>query len=169
MDEIVNKVQKSGLIQLDLADFKPKGSIFIYDLAQNLWQGLALKEKDFREFVKEHDWNQYQNKTVGVTCSADAIVPTWAYMLVVSKLQEAGVRAYVGDEKEVIKELIRLNINSYQHNQEEDGRFIIKGCSDIPDPAFAMSELTKHLMPFAKSIMYGEPCSTVPVYKAKKK
>jgi hypothetical protein len=169
MDEIVNKVEKSGLIQLDLADFKPNKPIYIYDLAQNLWQGLALKEKDFRAFVKDHDWNQYINQVVGVTCSADAIVPTWAYMLVIAKLQEAGVQAFVGDEKDVIKELIRLNIHAYQHSQDEHGRYIIKGCSDIPDPAFAMSELTKHLMPFAKSIMYGEPCSTVPVYKAKKK
>jgi hypothetical protein len=169
MEEIVNKVQKSGLIQLDLAYFKPKGEIFIYDLAQNLWQGLALKEKDFREFVKTHDWDNYKGKTVGVTCTADAIVPTWAYMLVISKLQEAGVLAFVGDKNEVTKELIKLNILAYKHNSEQPGRFIIKGCSDIPDPAFAMSELTKHLMPFAKSIMYGEPCSTVPVYKAKKK
>lgn len=168
MKEIVNKIEKSGLIQLDLADFKPIEEVLTYDLTQNLWEGLALKEKDFREFVKEHNWKAYHGKVVAVSCSADAIIPTWAFMLIVSKLQESGVLAYVGTEKEVVKELIRKNIQSYRYEGKEPGRFIIKGCSDIPDPAFAMAELTKHLMPFAKSIMYGEPCSTVPVYKAKK-
>ncbi|RYM32381.1 DUF2480 family protein [Brumimicrobium glaciale] len=168
MAEIVNKIQQSGLIQLDLASFKPKETIETIDLKENLWQGLALKEKDFREFVKENDWNQYEGKMIGVFCSADAIIPTWAFMLVISKLQEHGVTAFVGDKSEVEKQLILQNISKLDLEEYTDGRLIIKGCSDVAHPAFAMSELVKHLQPVSKSIMYGEPCSTVPVYKRKK-
>jgi hypothetical protein len=168
MAEIVNKIQQSGLIQLDLASFKPKETIETIDLKENLWQGLALKEKDFREFVKENDWNQYEGKMIGVFCSADAIIPTWAFMLVISKLQEHGVTAFVGDKAEVEKQLILQNISKLDLEEYTDGRLIIKGCSDVAHPAFAMSELVKHLQPVSKSIMYGEPCSTVPVYKRKK-
>ncbi|WP_107038409.1 DUF2480 family protein [Brumimicrobium mesophilum] len=169
MTEIVNKIQKSGLIQLDLADYKPKESIVTIDLKENLWQGIALKEKDFREFIKENDWTQYEGKVVGVFCSADAIIPTWAFMLVISKLQEHGVIGFVGDKAEVEKQLILSNITAIDLEKFQDGRIIIKGCSDVAHPAFAMSELVKHLQPVSKSIMYGEPCSTVPVYKKKKK
>lgn len=168
MAEIVNKIQQSGLIQLDLASFKPKETIETIDLKQNLWQELALKEKDFREFVKENDWTQYEGKVVGVYCSADAIIPTWAFMLVISKLQEHGVVAFVGDKAEVEKQLILSNIAAIDLEKYTDGRLIIKGCSDVAHPAFAMSELVKRLQPVSKSIMYGEPCSTVPVYKRKK-
>ena len=169
MAEIVNKIQKSGLIQLDLADYKPKESIVTIDLKENLWQGIALKEKDFREFIKENDWTQYEGKVVSVFCSVDAIIPTWAFMLVISKLQEHGVIGFVGDKAEVEKQLILSNIAAIDLEKFQDGRIIIKGCSDVAHPAFAMSELVKHLQPVSKSIMYGEPCSTVPVYKKKKK
>ncbi|HZH86981.1 MAG TPA: DUF2480 family protein [Brumimicrobium sp.] len=168
MGEIVNKIQLSGLVQIDLASFKPKETIETIDLKHNLWQGLALKEKDFREFVKTNDWASYLGKVVGVYCSADAIIPTWAYMLVISRLQEEGVTAFVGDKEEVEKQLILVNITAIDIEEYNDGRLIIKGCSNVAHPAFAMSELVKHLQPVAKSIMYGEPCSTVPVYKRKK-
>ena len=168
MAEIVNKIQQSGLIQLDLASYKPKETIETIDLKENLWQGLALKEKDFREFVKGNDWTQYQEKVVGVYCSADAIIPTWAFMLVISKLQEHGVVGFVGDKAEVEKQLILSNIAAIDLDKYTEGRLIIKGCSDVAHPAFAMSELVKRLQPVAKNIMYGEPCSTVPVYKRKK-
>ncbi len=169
MEEIVNKVKKSALIQLDLADFKPNTQINTIDLKENLWQGLALKEKDFRSFVKEHDWKQYENKAIGVFCSADAIIPTWAYMLVISKLQQENVQAFVGDKEVVEKELIKQNIDAINLDKYKDGKLIIKGCADIADPAYTMSELLKKLQPVASSIMYGEPCSTVPVYKRPKK
>lgn len=169
MGEIVNKVKNSGLVQLDLADFKPNIQINTIDLKDNLWQGLALKEKDFRAFVKEHDWKQYQNNAVGVFCSADAIIPTWAYMLVISKLQQEDVQAFVGDKDAVEKELIKQNIEAINLDQYVDAKMIIKGCADIADPAYTMSELLKKLQPVASSIMYGEPCSTVPVYKKPRK
>ena len=169
MDEIVNKVKKSGLVQLDLADFKPTSPIELIDLKDNLWQGLALKEKDFRAFVKDHDWSQYKDKAIGVYCSADAIIPTWAYMLVISKLQQEDVPAFVGDKDVVEKELIKQNIDAINIDKYKDAKLIIKGCADIADPAYTMSELLKKLQPVASSIMYGEPCSTVPVYKKPKK
>lgn len=169
MEEIVNKVKKSGLVQLDLADFKPKTPIQLIDLKENLWQGLALKEKDFRAFVKEHDWSQYEGKVIGVHCSADAIIPTWAFMLVISKLQQASVQAYVGDKSVVERELVQQNIDAINLDEYQDAKLIIKGCADIADPAFTMSELSKKLQPVASSIMYGEPCSTVPVYKKPKR
>lgn len=169
MEEIENKVKKSKLIQLDLADFKPKESIIPFDLADILWQGLVLKEKDFREFVKNHDWSTYKDKTVSVFCSVDAIIPTWAYMLTSSKLFEIGAKVYVGTVADAEKELIKAEILKYEPPKDHKGMFIIKGCSDISCPEFAMSELTKHLIPISNSIMYGEPCSTVPVYKKKRK
>lgn len=168
METIENKVQKSGLIQLDLADFKPKQEILTFDIAEILWQGMVLKEKDFRQFVKEHDWSQYEGKAVGVHCSADAIVPTWAFMLITAKITEHGGTAIIGSAQEVEKTLIKETIYAFDLSEHIDGRFIIKGCADIAAPEYAMSELTKHLMKVAKSIMYGEPCSTVPVYKRPK-
>lgn len=165
MGEIVNKIKESGLIQMDLADFKPQDDIVLFDIKDQLWKGIALKEKDFRNFIKTNDWSQYHDKVVGVYCSVDAIIPTWAYMLVVSRLEQEGVKVYIGDKKEVEKQLTLENIKSLSTNEYVDERIIIKGCSDISHPAFAMSELVKHLQPVAKSIMYGEPCSTVPIYK----
>lgn len=168
MGEIINKVQQSGLIQLDLADFKPKTAIETIDLKDHLWQGMVVKEKDFREFIKTNNWSKYTGKVVGVFCSVDAIIPTWAYMLVISKLQEENAIAFVGDQQEVEKHLMLQNISAIDLEKYTDGRIIIKGCADVAHPAFAMSEIVKRLQPVAKSIMYGEPCSTVPVFKKKK-
>lgn len=168
MEQIVNKVKNSSLIALDLADFKPKQVIVEFDLKHLLWQELVLKEKDFRGFISTHDWSEYEGKVVGVVCTVDAIVPTWAFMLVVSKLQEQGVLAFVGNKEEVYKRLMLRNIHSFDLSDKNDGKFIIKGCADVPDPAFMMTELTKYLQDVASSIMYGEPCSTVPVFKKSK-
>lgn len=165
MDEIVNRVKESGLISIDLSSYRPTIDVETIDIADQLWQGMVLKEKDFRSWIKQNNWSQYEGKAVNVTCSADAIVPTWAYMLVASKLTEHKVKYLIGSRIDLEKELIRENIIKDPLDKYIDGRIIIKGCADIKVPEFAMSELVKHLQPVAKSIMYGEPCSTVPVFK----
>ena len=168
MEEIRNKVQESGLISMDLADFKPDSSLILsLDIAEQLWQGLVLKEKDFREYIVSNDWSIYKSKYVFIHCSVDAILPTWAYMLVASKLLGVAKMALVGSREDLEKQMITLNILSLDVTNYIDGRIIIKGCSDITSPAFAMTTLIQKLQPIAKSIMYGEPCSTVPVYKRK--
>jgi hypothetical protein len=171
MEEIKNKVSESGLISLDLVDFKADTSkIHGFDISQCLWEGLVLKEKDFRGFVKEFDWNSYRNQHVYVFCSADAIVPTWAYMLIASKLEGIVDSYLIGSKIEIEKQIIKANISKFNFDTPEysSKRYIIKGCSEITDPAFAMTELMKKIQPSAKSIMYGEPCSTVPIYKKAK-
>lgn len=168
MSEIVNRVKESGLIQMDLAKYKPTQQLEGLDIADVLWERIALKEKEFRTWVKAHDWESYSNKAVYVFCSEDAIIPTWAYMLVVSKLNEVNCISIVGSENDLAKKLIKLNIEKEELTDLQDGRVIIKGCSDIQEPAYAMTELISHIQPAVKSIMYGEPCSTVPVYKRKK-
>ncbi len=165
MEEIRNKVKESGLIQLDLANYKPTVQMVGIDLAAQLWQGLVLKEKDFRDWIKNHHWTQYQGKAVYIFCSTDAIIPTWAFMLVTSALEKENVYSQVGSEMELTKALIQEAICSIDTNEIKDQRVIIKGCADIADPAFAMSYLVRFLQPHVKSIMYGEPCSTVPIYK----
>lgn len=167
MDEIVNRVKESGLISIDLAMFKPSMEIVHIDLADVLWQRLVLKEKDFRQWIKSHDWKNYKNKAVYIYCSEDAIVPTWAYMLIGSQLEEVTPDYIIGSKLDLEKRLIQKRIESEPLENYQDGRIIIKGCADISSPEFAMSELVRHLQPVAKSIMYGEPCSTVPVFKRK--
>ena len=167
MDEIKNKVKDSGLIQLDLADYKPRVPILGIDLASQLWQGLVLKEKDFRAWIKENDWHSYENKAVYIYCSADAIVPTWAYMLVASALQSIAKKVVVGNQLELEKALILDAITAIDLTPFQDRKVIVKGCSDIPAPEFAMVTLLTHVQGVVQSMMYGEPCSTVPIYKRK--
>ncbi len=169
MEEIVNKVQQSGLIQLDLATFKPTEEQEGIDLASQLWKGLVLKEKEFRTWIKSHDWQSYQGKAVYIHCSADAIVPTWAFVLVGSMLHGIADTAVVGNKEDLEKELIRKKIDGFDTSAIINGKIIIKGCSDIPFPEFSMNRLVQRIQPFATSIMYGEPCSTVPIYKARRK
>ena len=168
MEEIINKVAESGLIQLDLADFKPKNELVEIDLAAQLWQGLVIREKDFRDWIKQNDWTLYTDKAVFVHCSVDAIVPTWAYMLVASALEGAASDIHIGQKDELYRTMIHKAIFAQNPEQFIDGKVIIKGCSDIGSPEFAMVEMVKFLQPLVQSIMYGEPCSTVPVYKRKR-
>lgn len=168
MEEIKNKVATSGLIQMDLANYKPRVEILGLDLAPQLWEGLILKEKDFRAWIKDHDWDAYSQKAVYIYCSVDAIIPVWAFMLVTSKLSEADAFSRVGTKLELEKELIRSAIESVDLTEFEEAKLIVKGCSDIAAPEFAMSEFIKHFQKAASSIMFGEPCSTVPVFKKKK-
>ena len=165
METIRNKVKESSLVQLDLAAFKPKQALVGIDLSEQLWQGLVLKEKDFRNWIKNHNWTQYEGKAVYIFCSTEAIIPTWAFMLVSSALQKENIYSQVGAELELAKALIQEEICSIALEEIQDQRVIIQGCADIPDPAFAMSYLVRFLQPHVKSIMYGEPCSTVPIYK----
>ena len=165
--EIRNRVKESGIITLDLANFKPDCKIEGIDIAAQLWQGLVLKEKDFRAWIKETDWSEYSNSAVYIYCSADAIVPTWAYILIASSLKDHAIKIICGSRMELEKSLILDKISSIDTEEFRDGRIIIKGCADIASPEFAMSALTLHLQSSAKSIMYGEPCSTVPIFKRK--
>ena len=167
MEEIKNKVKESSLIQMDLADFKPKEKIVGLDLAAQLWQGLVLKEKDFRSWIKTEVWEQFNGQAVYIHCSADAIVPTWAYMLVASALHTHAAYVVVGSQLELEKALIRRNMEQLDLGPFQDGKVIIKGCSDISCPEYAMATLVQKLQTTVQSIMYGEPCSTVPIYKRK--
>ncbi len=167
-DEIVNKVAESGLITIDLEKYLPlKEDIVVFDLKDFLFMGLILKEKDFREALKKHDWEKYRNRHVAITCSADAIIPVWAYMLVTSYLQPVAKETLVGSEAEVYKAIFLKNISSINAADFSDKRIVLKGCGETPIDDFAYAEATRKLLPVAKSIMYGEPCSTVPVYKKK--
>ncbi len=166
-EEIVNKVAQSGLVSLDPASFYPPGERIIYDIKDNLFHGLMLREKDFREFVKEHDWSQYSGKNVGITCTADAIVPTWAYMLLANRMAPFAREIVFGDMGVLETVLFEKALAALDIEQYRNQRIVIKGCGDIEVPASAYVELTRKLTPVVKSLMFGEPCSTVPIYKKK--
>ncbi|HKZ65083.1 MAG TPA: DUF2480 family protein [Chitinophagaceae bacterium] len=166
-EEFINKVAESGIITLDPSAYVPVGETAVFDMKDHLFMGLILKEKDFREALKNMDWDQYRDKNVAVTCTADAIIPVWAYMLVASHLQPVAKEIVMGDEKELNRQLFLKNISKININDFADKRVVIKGCGETPIGDFVYMELTKILRPVAKSIMYGEPCSTVPVYKKK--
>ncbi len=166
-ENIVNKVAGSGLIVFNLEDYYVKGERILYDIKDNLFEGLILKEQDFRKFIKEHDWSQYQNKNVAITCSTDAIVPTWAYMLLANKIKPFANQVVFGDLNTLETVLYTKSLAKLDVNRFKDQRVVIKGCADLEIPCAAYVELTAILTPVVKSIMYGEPCSTVPVYKRK--
>jgi hypothetical protein len=164
----VNKVAESGIITIDLAEFYPKEAVAVFDIKDYLFMGLILKEKDFRTALEAVDWSIYADKNVAVTCSADAIIPVWAYMLITVYLQPVARHIIFGSE-ETIQETILLDaIKAIDASIYEDQRVVVKGCGDIDIPASAYLSITNKLRPFAKSIMYGEPCSTVPVFKKKR-
>jgi len=167
-EPLANKVAESGIITLDPANFIPNGETAMFDLKDHLFMGLILKEKDFRETLKKMDWEQYRDKNVAVTCTADAIIPVWAYMLVAANLQPVAKEIVMGDEKELHRALVLKNISQINLDELADQRVVIKGCGDTEIGDYVYLELTKLLRPVAKSIMYGEPCSTVPVFKKKK-
>jgi hypothetical protein len=164
-DPIINRVTESGLITLNPEDYFPKGETALFDLKDHLFMGMILKEKDFREALKGIDWTGYQNKNVALFCSADAIIPVWAWMLVASYLQPVAKEIVMGDEKELHKQLFLKNLSAININEFTDKRVVIKGCGETPIGDYVYMELTRLIRPVVKSIMYGEPCSTVPVYK----
>lgn len=166
MDTIVNKVAESGIITLDLATYLPQeDSVVAFDIKPFLFREMILKEKDFREAMKSHEWNQYQNKHVAICCSVDAIVPVWAYMLISSYLIDSTIGVYFGTREEYIKKIIADNISTISIGEYADKRVVLKGCGDIDVPAIAYVTATEKLKGVVKSLMYGEPCSTVPIYK----
>ncbi len=164
-ETIVNKVAESGLITLDLEEYYPKGEIKIFDLKDHLFMGLILKEKDFRTALQNKDWTEYKDAYVGITCSNDAIIPAWAYMLVTTYLQPVAKEVVFGDEKSVVNTVFIKRISAINGEDYIDKRIIVKGCGDVQVPETAYLEITNKLRPYVKSIMYGEACSNVPVYK----
>lgn len=166
-ENIVNKVAASGLVTLNLEHYYNYGERVVYDIKDNLFHGLMLREKDFREFIKTHDWTAYSGKNVAVICSADAIVPTWAYMLLANKMKPYANEVVFGGLEVLETVLITKAIQKIDLSAFTDQRVVIKGCGDIDVPIAAYVEITNVLTPVVKSIMYGEPCSTVPVYKRK--
>ena len=167
-DSIINKVANSGLITFDLEDLYDKNERVIYDLKENLFMGMILKEKDFREFLKTHDWSYYTDKNVAIICSEDAIIPTWAYMLLALKLEPVANTVVFGDLAALEDKLFYDAIAKVNPEDYRDARVVVKGCSKVPVPTTAYVEITRKLQPVAQSLMFGEPCSTVPLYKRPK-
>jgi hypothetical protein len=166
-EAIVNKVAESGLVSFDLENYYPKEPLKLFDLKEYLFMGLILKEKDFRAALQGVDWETFRGANVAITCSADAIIPIWAYMLVASYLQPFASNIVFGDEKKLISSILLKNLESVDAASFADKRVVVKGCGEVAIPEEAYVEITSKLRPFVKSIMYGEPCSTVPIYKKK--
>lgn len=164
-EPIVNRVANSPLITLNLEDYYHPGERIVYDIKDNLFQEMILKEKDFREFIREHDWSKYQDKNVALTCSVDAIVPTWAYMLLASKLEPYAHLVVFGSREVLESMLFQKALSSIDFSAFQDKKVVVKGCGNLPVPTYAYVEITRQLRPYVSSIMYGEPCSTVPIYK----
>jgi hypothetical protein len=168
MSELINKVAQSALVTLNLEELIHPGERVVYDIKDNLFMGLILKEKDFRAFLKDNDWSVYAGKNVAIINSADAIVPTWAYMLLAIKLQPFAHRYVLGDLKDLDQVLFQEAIARIDPEEYRDAKVVVKGCGQIPVPNFAYVEIMKILLPVVSSVMYGEPCSTVPLYKKPK-
>lgn len=166
---LVNRVANSGLITIKLEEFFPSQELAIFDLKDYLFMEMILKEKDFREALKDHNWEQYQGKVLLVYCSADAIIPVWAYMLVATYAAPFAHDVFQGTADDFYRTYFLRQLDQLDTEQYRDQRLVIKGCSDHPVPPAAYLEITRKLQPLAKSIMYGEPCSTVPVYKQPRK
>ena len=166
-DEIINRVANSKLVTINLEDFYPQGKRVLFDVKDWLYEGFVLREKEFRQRVNAHDWSQYQDNYVALTCSTDAIIPAWAYMLLSSQLETYAIKVVIGNLDLLETSIYQDIINALDVSQFTDKPIIIKGCSNKPVPTNAYVMLTNALKPVAKSIMYGEACSAVPLYKRK--
>ena len=165
--EIVNRVSNSQLVTFDLEELYTPGERILFDVKNLLYQELILREKDFRDFIKSHDWVQYENKFVAITCSAEAVIPTWAYMLLGSALQPHASEIIFGSLQDLEVHLFKRALEKIDWLKYANTKVVIKGCSKVEVPVSAYLEVTKLLRPLASSIMFGEPCSTVPVFKRK--
>ncbi len=162
---IENRVANSGLVTINLEDYFHQGERVLLDIKPWLFREMILKEKEFREYVKQHNWEQYAGKNIAFTCTTDAIVPTWAYMLLAVAAEPFANRYVFGDLQMLETTLFQDALNKIDLNELKDARVIVKGCSDVPVPVSAYVEITHKLSPYVKSIMYGEACSNVPVWK----
>jgi hypothetical protein len=167
MDEIINRVANSPLVTIDLEDFYPEGKRMVFDLKDFLWEELILKEKDFRENLKNHDWNQYQDAYVAMDCSTDAIIPSWAFLLVATYLQPFAKRIVKGNLEDLETSLYQEIISQMDVTPYENKKIIVKGCSKKPVPDAAYILLIEKIQPHIQTLMYGEACSTVPLLKKK--
>lgn len=165
--EIVNRVAQSGIITLDPAMFLPEEPIVVFDIKHFLFREMILKEKEYREALKNLDLQPYTNKVVTVTCSTDATLPQWALMLAASILQPVAKKVLVGDAENALEKYILSQIDQMNVEEYTDARIVLKGCGDKSIPAGVYALLTSKLQPVVKTLMYGEPCSTVPIYKKK--
>lgn len=166
---IVNRVAQSPLVTLNLEDYYQQGERVQLDIKGWLFQEMILREKDFRDTVKSHDWGQYSGKHVALMCSVDAIIPTWAWMLITTRLEPYAATVIHGGLEELEKIMFKTALDQLDVSQFADKKIVVKGCGHLPVPDFAYVEITRRLRPVASSIMYGEPCSTVPLYKKPKK
>ncbi len=167
MEPIINKVAESGIISFNLEDLYPKEEIKVFDLKDFLFMGLILREKDYRAALLQLDWQPYTDKNVAITCTADAIIPVWAYMLAVTYLQPIAKEVVMGDAQKLIETVLINRIQQINTSEYADTRVVVKGCGEVHIPESAYVAITNKLRPVVKSIMYGEPCSTVPLYKKK--
>ena len=167
MEEIINRVANSKLITINLEDYYPEGKRVVFDIKDWLFQEVVLKEKDFRESTKNHDWSQYKNQFVALTCSSEAIVPVWAYMLITSHLNPFAKKVIVGSIAELNSILYTETLQQTDFSEFKDRSIIIKGCSNKPVPENAYLLLTQKLQNQVKSLFYGEACSSVPIFKKK--
>jgi hypothetical protein len=167
-EEIVNRVTGSGLVSLDLEEFYHSGERLSFDIKEQLYQGLILREKDFREFLRTHDWSQYAGKNVSIICSEDAIVPTWAYMLLAVNLAPHAHCFVFGDLNALEDKLFAEVLGRINPSDFAGQRVVVKGCSKVHVPVSAYVEIARILRPHVQSLMFGEPCSTVPLYKRPK-
>lgn len=169
MDEIINRVANSNLITIDLEDWYVEGERIIFDISDWLFEGLLLREKEFRINVLQHDWTKYNNSFIVLQCSTDAIIPGWAYMLITTAVAPYAQKVIVGNLEQLETLLYESKINEISVSEYENKSIIIKGCTNKPVPKNAYISLLQKLQPIAKSIMYGEACSSVPLFKKDKK
>lgn len=167
-DIIVNKVAESGVITIDLEDFYPQQEIIGIDIKDWLFMEMLLKEKPFRESLKNNDWSVYQNQSVAIYCSTDAIIPRWAYMLLATYLTPVAANIYIGTPAQMAMQLTENQVNQLDLTPFQDKRIILKGCGKKDVSAAVYFAMTRRLLPVAQSVMYGEACSSVPVYKRKR-
>jgi hypothetical protein len=167
-DQIINRVANSAIVTFNLEDYYLPGDRVLIDIKEQLFEGLVLREKDFRQFIKNHDWPQYADKYVAITCSADAIIPHWAFMLVTLAVRSFAKHVVMGSLEELETELFRRTLSTIDWSQFKNSKIVVKGCSKVLVPAAVYVDVTRELQPFVSSLMFGEPCSTVPLFKRAK-